>query len=254
MENTEHEANNIIPTISDAKPKAGKGSKIAMVILSVVAICGVGFGVYEYLQVSQRDKEISTLKTQIQVADTIPTTNTPAKNTETAMADESPFRNAIITSNSTSVLTELFESDDYYSEGRSILISVQDGGISGCTIVQPAASGYGKTVVGDCSITGISGKISAVSKMGNTQMTWPYVGFLLEDGSVEYISTGDLIDKLNASVKGKLTFKSNQPVTNIVSDISVRSSNPEVPGGHRSTAFFHLDGSFTLFDESMLAE
>ena len=85
-------------------------------------------------------------------------------------------------------------------------------------------------------------------------MTWPYVGFLLEDGSVEYISTGDLIDKLNASVKGKLTFKSNQPVTNIVSDISVRSSNPEVPGGHRSTAFFHLDGSFTLFDESMLAE
>lgn len=55
-----------IPVMDSGKQKGGKGWKIATVIASVVAVCGIGFGVYGILQSSQKDSQISDLKVQVE--------------------------------------------------------------------------------------------------------------------------------------------------------------------------------------------
>ena len=51
-----------IPVIDNGKQKDGKGWKIATAIAFVVAVCGIGFGVYGMMQSSQKDSQISDLK------------------------------------------------------------------------------------------------------------------------------------------------------------------------------------------------
>ena len=54
----------IVPVV-DNKQKSGNGLKIATAIACIVAVCGIGFGVYGMMQVSDKDSQISNLKTQI---------------------------------------------------------------------------------------------------------------------------------------------------------------------------------------------
>lgn len=51
--------------VVDNKQKSGNGLKIATVIACVVAVCGVGFGVYGMIQVSQKDNQIAGLNSEI---------------------------------------------------------------------------------------------------------------------------------------------------------------------------------------------
>lgn len=54
----------VVP-VADNKQKSGNGLKIATVIACIVAICGIGFGVYGILQNSQKDNQISELNSEI---------------------------------------------------------------------------------------------------------------------------------------------------------------------------------------------
>ena len=51
--------------VIDKKQKNGNGLKIAAAIACIVAICGIGFGVYGILQNSQKDNQISELNSEI---------------------------------------------------------------------------------------------------------------------------------------------------------------------------------------------
>ncbi|MBQ8156300.1 hypothetical protein IJ101_00740 [Candidatus Saccharibacteria bacterium] len=55
-----------MPVMDSGKQNDGKGWKIATVIASVVAVCGIGFGVYGMMQSSQKDNQISDLKVQVE--------------------------------------------------------------------------------------------------------------------------------------------------------------------------------------------
>ena len=73
----------MVPT-ADNKQKGGNGLKIATAIACVVAVCGVGFGVYGMMQSSQKDSQISNLKVQIKEEDgTVTTIETPEIETTT---------------------------------------------------------------------------------------------------------------------------------------------------------------------------
>ena len=73
-----------MPTMDSGKQSNGKGLKIATAIACVVAVCGVGFGVYGMIQSSQKDSQISDLKVQIKEDDgTITTIETPEIETTT---------------------------------------------------------------------------------------------------------------------------------------------------------------------------
>lgn len=64
----EQNADTSVPVapVVENKQKGGNGLKIATVIACVVAICGIGFGVYGMIQSSQKDNQISDLKVQIE--------------------------------------------------------------------------------------------------------------------------------------------------------------------------------------------
>ena len=53
-----------VAPVAENKQKSGNGLKIATVIACIVAVCGIGFGVYGMMQSSDKDKQISDLKTQ----------------------------------------------------------------------------------------------------------------------------------------------------------------------------------------------
>ena len=67
------------PTV-DNKQKSGNGLKIAIAIACIVAVCGIGFGVYGIMQSSQKDSQISDLKNQINNAASTDDSNQPADN------------------------------------------------------------------------------------------------------------------------------------------------------------------------------
>lgn len=54
------------PVMKSDKQSDGKGWKIATIVASVVAVCGIGFGVYGMIQSSQKDNQISNLKVQVE--------------------------------------------------------------------------------------------------------------------------------------------------------------------------------------------
>lgn len=64
----EQNTNNGVPMTPavDNKQKSGNGLKIATAIACVVAVCGIGFGVYGMIQSSQKDNQISNLKVQVE--------------------------------------------------------------------------------------------------------------------------------------------------------------------------------------------
>ena len=73
----------MVPTV-DNKQKGGNGLKIATAIACIVAVCGIGFGVYGMMQSSQKDSQISDLKVQIEKTDgTVTTIEAPEIETTT---------------------------------------------------------------------------------------------------------------------------------------------------------------------------
>ena len=55
----------IAPVVENNKQNSGNGLKIATAIACIVAVCGIGFGVYGIIQSSQKDSQISTLNSEI---------------------------------------------------------------------------------------------------------------------------------------------------------------------------------------------
>lgn len=63
---------------------SGKGKTIALICVSVLAVVGIGFSVYAFLNSSKKDQEISDLKVQIQTqSGTMTTMETPEIQTTT---------------------------------------------------------------------------------------------------------------------------------------------------------------------------
>ena len=54
-----------VAPVVENKQKGGNGLKIATAIACVVAVCGIGFGVYGMMQSAQRDSQISDLKVEV---------------------------------------------------------------------------------------------------------------------------------------------------------------------------------------------
>ena len=255
MEPIEQNLTSPTPITNANNQKSDKGLKIVVAIACVLAVCGVAFGIFELLQNSKKDSQISDLKAKVENIQT-PAQEIPGTNLEPISGEPASnlsFKNSIILSEGANVFSVQFVSDNHYTNRRSIRISISDGAISSCTVVEPSASGSGTVSAGDCQVSGLSGKISMVSKMGSTQMTWPYIAFLLEDGSVEYISATDLTDNFSATVKGKLNFGEKSPVINIIDSVAATRTDQEA-GGYQTTVFCHFDGSYTFFDDSLLAE
>lgn len=94
-----------VAPVMDNKQKDGNGLKIATAIACIVAVCGIGFGIYGVMQVSDKDSQISNLKTQIEKLETV------EKNEESTITD-----------------IDIDESDDGESFSANILTNIKNLG------------------------------------------------------------------------------------------------------------------------------
>ena len=73
--------------VADDKQKSGNGLKIITAAACVVAVCGIGFGVYGTMQSLQKDNQISDLKVQVEGTNGKITTLETEKNETTGNDD-----------------------------------------------------------------------------------------------------------------------------------------------------------------------
>ncbi len=75
------------PVVDSDKKKDGKGWKITTLIVSIAAVCGIGFSIYSMVQSAQKDNQISDLKAQIKNNNETVTTTEAAKDEATTNND-----------------------------------------------------------------------------------------------------------------------------------------------------------------------
>ena len=213
---------------------------IPLIIVSILAVAGLGFGIYSFLN-SKTEVCIETVTAEKE------------KTSESAGAIEyADFANPILKS-----AEENYKLGFYFetkavsaAEGdKTVTIVVSDGAIDSCHI-RLYNDGRFSENIGDCQISGLPGKIHNIAHAGSTQMVWPYVAFLLEDGSVYYIKTEKLLAGGEVSIEGK--FNIGKPVSSII-NAAVGPARAEVAAGsYNTTVFVHPDGTYTQFAKSML--
>ena len=241
------------PVVSNNNQKKGnkKGRTITTVIAIVVAICGIGFGVFGIIRGWDKDDQISSLEAQINKANNeIVSLETQVeeannkieslKNNTTEQITTTRSKNQLIMSGAAPVVYNVnFEAR---SGDSSILLSVRKGEVDYCKY------GSGGYVNKECSIKGLTGKIYKVAEIseGQDRSDKDSIGFIMEDGSVEYLYLNDALERGDFNIDGKL--KIDGVVTDI---ISIGVGVEDGIGGYGSTVFVLANGDYMLYDESL---
>ena len=254
----ENQTNTETPmVISNDKKKMPKGAFIGISILSIVTLASVAFGVYGMFSQSQK---ISDLETQIA---NCANTDTGASNNEataTTCPDNtiienaiSKYKNPVISTNSDKTYAIFFESSRNNDNIR-VSIGVRDGQIEKCTLeIKTYLDEYGinsSKQVGECNITGLSGKIYKIIEIeyGHDNL-YNNIGFIMDNGTVQYIPLFDAIENNDFSIKGALN------IDGYVIDafrVGAGPADPNAHGGYNTTIFVLSDGSYLEYSDSML--
>lgn len=167
--------------VVDNQQKSGNGLKIATAIACIVAICGIGFGVYGMTQSAQKDNQISDLKVQVKDPDGEVTTLETEKietsdenGTTITIADSmatsyESFANNLIKSNSGKVITIY---------GANSSERLEQAQIDGNNDNHLTINVNGATVAEDDEVLSVY-RMNGVGNGGNT-----YFYYIKKDGSV----------------------------------------------------------------------
>ncbi len=242
----EQDENTATSTMNDGKQGNGNGFKIATVIASIIAVCGIGFGVYGMVQSSQKDNQISDLKIQVEDSNgkvtaletdeiKISESSQTITISDSAIKKQNPVISAVAPKK-----YSLFFGGSWGD--RSLNLYVQDGGVTECYI------NSGGKMEKNCSIVGITGKIYKVVEIGEGQAAIDdKVAFIMEDGSVEYLSLIDALEKDDFNIRGKLKIDGF-----VVDAIHAGVGFEDVSVGYGTTIFVLSDGSYIQYEPSML--
>ena len=238
----------------------GKGGKktgwiLAVVFLLIVAAGGIGFGVWAWMdgnaQKDALNEQINTLKRQNNDLQEQLGSGEIVVDTENV--------NPIITSSDSGEEYSIyFDSSNVYgvSDANIVNIGIKDGTISSCELGkrvyesnQEGYNTYGTTKIKDCNITGISGEIYKVVEFGAGQdNSDSNIGFILTDGTVDYLPLYESVRDDNFAIRGKVGVGGD--VVDIFS-VGVDPTTSPV-GGYMSSVFVLNDGTFVKFNEAML--
>ena len=190
----------IAPVAENNKQNGGNGLKIATAIACVVAVCGIGFGVYGIMQSMQKDSQISDLKAQ--------TENYNSTTSERTTENNDTRNEAVVTFPNLGFKSDNFIGSTTYTISDSIPGSEQEIKAA-FTITSPNVDvvDYGfYTIYADGRIKAHKDSISqleakditsnfssrvtdlAIGGIGNGGNTW--IIALLDDGTVETLSEG----------------------------------------------------------------
>lgn len=228
---------------------SGLGWKIATAAASVVAICGIGFGIYGMLQSSHKDNQISDLKVQIEGSNGESTASETdkieiSKDSNAAAISDSiaKMHNPVISATApiqynvdftTPVLN--VNNSDYRAD-----ISIVNGEIGECHLysVEQGDSTYLKNF----SIDALSGKVykAFLANKGH-DATDSKIAFILEDGTVDYVSSETLLTAALSS--GVATIEGKLPVGGFVVD-ALTVSMIEGISSAMTTIIVFADGTY----------
>ncbi|MBR6965389.1 hypothetical protein IKH83_03715 [Candidatus Saccharibacteria bacterium] len=242
-----------------APAKGGKGSAVGMVIFGILAIAGVGFGVYGML----KKPAAQDLKIQVKDSSGEITTIDASKIEKTdggktiTITDSSVAGNIIIKDTDTHTysmpLIAWGNGSIYAPRGdynrATFNVSIRNGELTdgSCRVYLSNYDDANLYKGQDCAISGFSGKIAkavlAVSGQDATESNTRIV-FLMEDGTAQYVTTTELIDNENVTAK-KLDIDGT--VVDIVH--AGVTEKDAVVGGGATTLFVLSDGSTVSFSK-----
>lgn len=247
------------------KDKMSKKQIVGLVVLSLIAVGGVLFGVYGMNSQNSQIEELKVRATnaegKVAELETEKITVTEPSGVTTEITDSAKVSNSrtpvIISKDSGEEYSFNFEATvNGHSDANNIMITVKEGEVTYCSIGKKQytqtnggdSPGYSISEVSSCTINGLSGKIYKVIDFWSGQMKMDdNIGFILEDGTVEYFKFSDAIANSNINVK-KLNI--NGSVVDAF-DVGINPTTSPV-GGYVSTIFVLADGSYVKYDESML--
>ena len=243
----------------DNKQKSGNGLKIATAIACIVAVCGIGFGVYGMMQSFQKDNQISDLKVQVEDSngkittletEKIETTDgngTTVTITDSALAKLNPV---VISSDVEGSVGDgytkayiLTASSNLYSDGntnKSWSLTSHDGDLT-CQIKE------NYTIIDNCDISAHDGKVSNIYSVGLGNGIEDYILILTDTGEIEYLS--DVGEDYKVLKKLSLPKKVSQVYPN-VSSTSVNNEGHFRSGG-RDALIVYSDGQIAGFFDIM---
>ena len=229
------------PSIIEDKPKNGNKMVIIAIVFAVlVALGGIGFGIFQMTAVSKKDSEIKNLKTQISNLSNVSSEEAEDKEEAATLtlpiissADGGYFINFTSSGASdTGVLT-------------TITSSIKDGKIASCSIQTKTTSGE-ESAKEDCKISDLPGDIyKGIQVLHGQEVADAPILFLMTDGSVYYVLPSEFKDTKEVSVKSKLNISG--PVADVV---TVGTGENGAEGFE--TVFVLKDGTIIKYDESLL--
>ena len=229
------------------KPKKNKGMILGMVLLGLLAVGGIGFGIWEMMdgnsQKEQLNSQIDSLKSQISELQ-----EKTDENNETEEIEEKVLQNPIITASDPKIYGVQYSIpvSDGKTDANSMVFHVKEGKLDQCSI--------SNVQDWECTINGLP---DGIYKMGTifegNGIGSEKIGFVMEDGSVWYASIYDETNLGAAEIKRDLTAK-KMNIDGFVKDIikiTYNSDKNNPVGGVISTVFVLSDGSLVKYDESM---
>lgn len=240
---------NMMAAPANEKKKSGSGMLIGLILCLLLAVGGIGFGVWMMMdgntQKDALNQQISVLKKQNnelqkQIDEGAGLSKNPVIESSKLREDysaELSFESSLISN---------------YGEIYVVDVWVENGEIGGCEIGSRTISGgsYLTEKVSDCNISGLDGEVFNVVEFGAGQdNSSNRIGFIMEDGTVKYtLPIFDAIKANDFGVKGSV--KIDGIVTGAV-DVQLRNTSVGY-GGYGATVFILGDGSYVLFDQSMV--
>ena len=222
--------------------KKSNAALFAIVLLLIVALGGVGFGVYMMMdknqEVDRLNKQISDLKTSI-------SNMTPKESSGSDSSDESTDE----IKRTNPIISDVVDGWDIttYSnisigDGKYMELSIKGGAVQYCGI-----QNSGPSI--DCAIGGLDGRVYKADWIGEGQALddTRNMAFIMEDGTVQYFGLLDAADKTAFDIKGVLNIDGK-----VVDIIHANATKSGLMGGFGTTLFVLSDGSYVKFDKSML--
>ena len=234
----------VAPVVENSKQNGGNGLKIATIIACIVAVCGIGFGVYGMMQSSQKSNQISDGSQAITVNDST-----------------TKRENPVISATAPEYYNISYDSPEYPvgSDVYFVKLTIENGVISNCDLYLHTIKWIDLDMVEenrfnrDCSgVNGIPGKIYKAVTIGEGQDgSTSSVAFIMEDGTVSYSPAEELVR--NVVNNGAGTAKGILKINGFVVDaftVGVREDG--IMGGYVTTIFVLSDGTYVKYDPSML--
>lgn len=230
------------------KKKSGKGMLYGLILCLILAVGGIGFGVWAMMdgnsQIAKKDESIKDLKQQNsklleQLSDA------------EAIDDQNTYKNPVIKSDGEVVPYSIGFQSSYIlgqSGTRRVGISIKDGKIEKCSLMEQVdASAWNE--IGECAIDGIEGNIFKVAEFGQGQdNSGNMIGFIMEDGKVAYLKLYDFEANSSVNIAGYLN------IDGYITDVLEISVSNGAAGGYGSSVFVKNDGSYVVYNESMLKQ